>query len=60
MTFGFAALLASVFAGLDMLRASGCFVRAPWPSGPVASLGLRVYLGAHNKSFKPNPLRGSA
>ena len=54
MAYGLAALSASVFAGLDLLRAFGCFVRAPWPSGPVASLGLRVYLGAHNKSFKPN------
>jgi hypothetical protein len=60
MTFGFAALLASVFAGLDPPRAGGCFVRAPWLSGPVASRRLRVYLGAHNKPFKPNPLRGSA
>lgn len=60
MTFGFAALSTSVFAGLDPLRAGGCFVRAPWLSGPIAGLGLRVYLGAHNKSFKPNPLRGSA
>ena len=60
MAYGLAALSASVFAGLDLLRASGCFVRAPWLSGPVASHGLRVYLGAHNKSFKPNPLRGSA
>ena len=60
MTFEFAALSASVFAGLDLLRASGCFVHAPWLSGPVAGRRLRVYLGAHNKSFKPNPLRGSA
>jgi hypothetical protein len=60
MTFGLAALSASVFAGLDLLRACGCFVRAPWLSGPVATRGLRVYLGAHNNSFKPNPLRGSA
>ena len=60
MTFGLAALSASIFAGLDPPRAGGCFVRAPWLSGPVASRGLRVYLGAHNNSFKPNPLRGSA
>ena len=60
MTFGLAAPSASVFAGLDLLRASGRFVRAPWISGPVAGDGLRVYLGAHNNSFKPNPLRGSA
>ena len=60
MTFGLAALSAPVFAGFNLLRAGGCFVRAPWLSGPVASRELRVYLGAHNKSFKPNPLRGSA
>ena len=60
MTFGFAALSASAFVGLDMLRACGRFVRAPCPPGPVAGRGLRVYLGAHNKSSKPNPLRGSA
>jgi len=29
MTFGSAALSASVFAGLDLLRAGGGFVRAP-------------------------------
>ena len=29
MTFGSAALLASVFAGLDPFRAFGCFARAP-------------------------------
>ena len=60
MTFGLAALSASTFVGLDLLRACGCFVRAPRSPGPVASRGLRVYLGAHNSSFKPNPLRGSA
>ena len=60
MTFGLAALSASVSAGLDPLRAGGCFFRAPWSPNPVAGHRLRVYLGAHNKSFKPNPLRGSA
>ena len=60
MTFGFAALSASAFAGLDLLRACGGFVRAPWSPNPVAGRWLRVYLGAHNKSSKPNPLRGSA
>ena len=60
MTFGLAALSASVFAGLDLLRACGGFVRAPWFPTPVADHRLRVYLGAHNSSFKPNPLRGSA
>ena len=60
MAYGLAVLPASSFVGLDLLRAGGRFVRAPWLSGPVASRGLRVYLGAHNKSFKPNPLRGSA
>ena len=60
MTFGFAALSASVLAGLDLLRANGCFVRAPHFVRPVAGHWLRVYLGAHNNSFKPNPLRGSA
>jgi hypothetical protein len=60
MTFGLAALSASVFAGLDFSRAVGGFVRAPCSPGPVAGRRLRVYLGAHNKSFKPNPLRGSA
>jgi len=60
MTYGLAALSASASAGLDLLRAGGCFVRAPHSAHPVAGRGLRVYLGAHNKSFKPNPLRGSA
>ena len=60
MTFGWAALLASALAGLDLLRAFGCFVRAPHSARPVASCWLRVYLGAHNSSSKPNPLRGSA
>ena len=60
MACGLAALSASVFTGLDLLRADGCFVRAPWPPRPVAGRWLRVYLGAHNNSFKPNPLRGSA
>ena len=60
MTFGLAALLASAFAGLDLFRAFGCFARAPRSPAPVAGQRLRVYLGAHNKSSKPNPLRGSA
>ena len=60
MTYVLAALSASASAGLDLLRAGGCFVRAPHSAHPVAGRGLRVYLGAHNKSFKPNPLRGSA
>ena len=60
MTFGLAALSASVFAGLDLFRVYGCFVRATWCGAAVAGRRLRVYLGAHNKSFKPNPLRGSA
>ena len=60
MTFGLAALSASAFAGLDLLRAGGRFVRAPRLAVPVAGYWLRVYLGAHNSSFKPNPLRGSA
>ena len=60
MTFGLAALSASAFAGLDLLRAGGSFVRAPLLPRTVAGRWLRVYLGAHNKSFKPNPLRGSA
>ena len=60
MTFGLAALSASVFAGLDLLRAGGSFVLAPWLPRPVAGHWLRVYLGAHNSSSKPNPLRGSA
>ena len=60
MAYGLAALSASVFAGLDLLRACGGFVRAPWSPNPVAGRWLRVYLGAHNSSFKPKPLRGSA
>ena len=60
MTFGLAALPTSVFAGLDLFRAFGCFVRVPHSSRPVAGCRLRVYLGAHNSSSKPNPLRGSA
>ncbi len=60
MTYGLAALSASVSAGLDLLCAGGGFVRAPWSPSPVAGHWLRVYLGAHNSSFKPNPLRGSA
>ncbi len=60
MAYGLAALSASVFADLDLLRAGGGFVRAPWSPNPVAGHRLRVYLGAHNSSLKPNPLRGSA
>ena len=60
MTYGLAALSASALAGLDLFRAFGCFVRAPHPARPVAGCRLRVYLGAHNSSSKPNPLRGSA
>ena len=60
MTFGLAALSALVFAGLYLLRADGPFLRAPDYRVPVAGRWLRVYLGAHNSSFKPNPLRGSA
>ena len=60
MAYGLAALLAPAFVGLDLLRAGGCLVRALWYRAAVAGRGLRVYLGAHNKSFKPNPLRGSA
>jgi hypothetical protein len=60
MACGLAALLASVFAGLDLLRADGGFFRAPCLPRPVAGPWLRVYLGAHNSSFKPNALRGSA
>ena len=60
MTFGLAALSASVLAGLDLFRANGRFVLAPHSDRPVAGRWLRVYLGAHNNSFKPNPLRGSA
>ena len=54
MAYGLAALSALVFTGLDLLRAFGCFVRAPYSARPVAGCWLRVYLGAHNKSFKPN------
>ena len=60
MAYGLAALSALVFTGLDLLRAFGCFVRAPYSARPVAGCWLRVYLGAHNSSSKPNPLRGSA
>ena len=60
MTFGLAALSASVFAGLDLLRAHGPFLLVPRSPGPIAGRRLRVYLGVHNSSFKPNPLRGSA
>ena len=60
MAYGLAALSASVFAGLDLLRADGPLLRAPGYRLTVAGLRLRVYLGAHNSSFKPNPLRGSA
>ena len=35
MPFGLAALLASAFAGLDLLRAFGYFARAPWLPGPL-------------------------
>ncbi len=54
MAYGLAALSASTSAGLDVLRAGGCFVRAPWYRAAVAGRRLRVYLGAHNNSFKPN------
>ena len=60
MTFGLAALPTSAFVGLDLLRADGPFLRAPDYHVTVAGCRLRVYLGAHNSSFKPNPLRGSA
>ncbi|MFX6601458.1 hypothetical protein ABTG86_20390, partial [Acinetobacter baumannii] len=60
MAYGFAALLASAFAGLDLSRAGEGFVRAPYSARSVADCRLRVYLGAHNSSSKPNPLRGSA
>ena len=60
MAYGLAALSASASAGLDPLRAGGCFFRAPVYRVTVAGRRLRVYLGAHNSSFKPNPLRGSA
>ena len=60
MAYGLAALSASAFAGLDLLRADGPFPRAPGHRVTVAGFRLRVYLGAHNSSFKPNPLRGSA
>ena len=60
MAYGFAALSASALAGLDLSRADGLFLRAPEHRVTVAGRRLRVYLGAHNSSFKPNPLRGSA
>ena len=60
MAYGLAALSASVLAGLDPCRADGCLIRAPCFTVPVAGRWLRVYLGAHNSSSKPNPLRGSA
>ena len=60
MTFGLAALSASVLAGLDLFRADGPFLRASVYRVTIAGRRLRVYLGAHNSSFKPNPLRGSA
>ena len=60
MVYGLAALSASAFVGPDLLLAGGDFARAPCYRAAVAGRGLRVYLGAHNKSFKPNPLRGSA
>lgn len=49
MAYGLAALSASAFAGLDLLRANGCSFRAPCLPGPVAGRWLRVYLGAHNR-----------
>jgi hypothetical protein len=60
MAYGLAALSASAFAGLDLFLADGSFFHAPHSPRPVAGRRLRVYLGAHNSSFKPNPLRGSA
>ena len=60
MAYGLAALSASAFAGLDLLRADGPFLRAPVYRATLAARRLRVYLGAHNSSLKPNPLRGSA
>ena len=60
MAYGFAALPAPVLAGLHLLRADGPFLRVPGYCATVAGRWLRVYLGAHNSSFKPNPLRGSA
>ena len=60
MAYGLAALSASVLAGLDLFRADGPFFRAPDYRVTVAGRRLRVYLGAHNSSSKPNPLRGSA
>ena len=60
MAYRFAALPASVLAGLDLLRADGPFLRVPGYRVTVAGSRLRAYLGAHNSSFKPNPLRGSA
>ena len=60
MTFGLAALSVSVLAGLDLFRADGPFLRASVYRVTVAGRRLRVYLGAHNSSSKPNPLRGTA
>ena len=60
MAYGLAALSASVFAGLNLLRSFGGFFRAPCSPRPVAGRRLRVYHGAQNSSSKPNPLRGSA
>ena len=60
MAYGLAALSTSAFAGLDPLLADGAFLRAPEYRVTVAGHRLRVYLGAHNSSSKPNPLRGSA
>jgi hypothetical protein len=38
MTYGLAALSASALAGLDLLRAFGCFVRAPYSARPRCGL----------------------
>ena len=40
MAYGWAALSASVFAGLDLLRACGGFVRAPWSRNPLRVAGF--------------------